>query len=94
MAVKELVVQEGGKSTITTEYLSFTDEDTEPASLEYLVIQPPEFGYLQLANEPGLLYPPQNEVLGGYTVFSLSVIPSFRDSVIPSFRQHLDIFAE
>ena len=33
-----------------------------------------------------LLYPPQNEVLGGYTVFSLSVIPSFRHSVIPSFR--------
>ena len=32
------------------------------------------------------LYPPQNEVLGGYTVFSLSVIPSF--------RQHFDIFAE
>ena len=30
------------------------------------------------------LYPPQNEVLGGYTVFSLSVIPSFRHSVIPS----------
>ena len=28
-----------------------------------------------------LLYPPQNEVLGGYTVFSLSVIPSFRHSV-------------
>ena len=27
------------------------------------------------------LYPPQNEVLGGYTVFSLSVIPSFRHSV-------------
>ena len=41
-----------------------------------------------------LLYPPQNEVLGGYTVFSLSVIPWFRDSVIPSFRQHFDIFAE
>ena len=29
------------------------------------------------------LYPPQNKVLGGYTVFSLSVIPSFRDSVTP-----------
>ena len=54
VAVKELVVQEGGKSTITTEYLLFTDEDTEPASLGYLVLQPPEFGYLQLANEPGL----------------------------------------
>ena len=27
------------------------------------------------------LYPPQNEVLWGYTVFSLSVIPSFRHSV-------------
>ena len=24
------------------------------------------------------LYPPQNRVLGGYTVFSMSVIPSFR----------------
>ena len=41
-----------------------------------------------------LLYPPQNEVLGGYTVFSLSVIPSFRHSVILSFRQHFEIFAE
>ena len=40
------------------------------------------------------LYPPQNEVLGGYTVFSLSVIPSFRHSVILSFRQHFEIFAE
>ena len=34
------------------------------------------------------LYPPQNEVLGGYTVFSLSAIPSFCQSVIPSFRDH------
>ena len=29
------------------------------------------------------IIPPQNVVLGGYTVLSLSVIPSFRDSVIP-----------
>ena len=29
--------------------------------------------------EKALLYPPQNIVLGGYTVFSLSAIPSFRD---------------
>ena len=29
----------------------------------------------------GYLYPPQNVVLGGYTVFSLSVLPSFRHSV-------------
>ena len=26
-------------------------------------------------DHPQSLYPPQNEVLGGYTVFSLSVIP-------------------
>ena len=38
-----------------------------------------------------LLYPPQNRVLGGYTVFSLSVLPSFRPSVFPSFRPHLNI---
>ena len=38
------------------------------------------------------LYPPQNEVLGGYTVFSLSVIPSFRHSVIPSFRHSVNIW--
>ena len=30
---------------------------------------------------PKFLYPPQNGVLGGYTVFSLSVLPSFRLSV-------------
>ena len=34
----------------------------------------------------------KNGVLGGYTVFSISVIPSFHDSVIPKFRQHLRIF--
>ena len=30
------------------------------------------------------LYPPQNGVLAGYTVFSMSVIPKFRHSEIPS----------
>ena len=30
------------------------------------------------------LYPLQNVVLGGYTVFSMSVIPKFRHSKIPS----------
>ena len=38
------------------------------------------------------LYPPQNEVLGVYTVFSLSVILSFRHSVIPSFRHSVNIW--
>ena len=38
-----------------------------------------------------LLYPPQNGVLGGYTVFSLSVLPSFRLSVIPSTFEHFTL---
>ena len=46
----------------------------------------------------GSLYPPQNEVLGGYTVFSMSVIPSFRDSEIPStfkvFAHNFDSFCQ
>ena len=54
VANKELVVIEGGKSTLTTEYLSFTDDDTEPASLSYLILQPPKLGYIQLSNKPGL----------------------------------------
>ena len=56
MSVNELVVTEGGKTTITTEFLSFTDDDTEPASLTYLVLQPPQLGHLQLSNEPGMKY--------------------------------------
>ena len=54
VSVNELVVTEGGKTTITTEFLSFTDDDTEPASLTYLVLQPPQLGHLQLSNEPGM----------------------------------------
>ena len=50
------------------------------------------FSFLQLSKTFNFLYPPQNEVLGGYTVFSLSVIPSFRDSVIPSFRHSVNIW--
>ena len=55
MSNKELVVTEGGKTTITTEYLSFTDDDTEPASLLYIVLQPPEFGHLEHSLGPGML---------------------------------------
>ena len=38
---------------------------------------------------PPAKYPPQNLFLGGYTVFSLSVILSFCNAVIPWFHQHL-----
>ena len=38
---------------------------------------------LMIKKEEALLYPPQNGVLGGYTVFSLSEIPKFRNSEIP-----------
>ena len=46
--------------------------------------------YCWMLSEEGDLHnytPPQNAVLGGYTVFSLSEIPKFRDSVIPSTFQ-------
>ena len=36
-----------------------------------------------------LFIPPQNGVLGWYTVFSLSVILQFRGSVSGPFHQHL-----
>ena len=54
MTNNELIVMEGGRSTITTEYLSFTDDDTEPTSLSYLLLQPPQYGHLELSFEPGM----------------------------------------
>ncbi|KAL3876627.1 hypothetical protein ACJMK2_034445 [Sinanodonta woodiana] len=51
---KELVVAEGGKTKITTDYLSFTDVDSEPASLKYLVIYAPKLGQLEFATQPGV----------------------------------------
>ena len=56
-----------------------------------LVVVPLVYKYKNKLYET-YLYPPQNEVLGGYTVFSLSVIPSFRHSVIPSFRHSVNIW--
>lgn len=69
------MVREGGKTTITTEYLSFTDDDTEPASLSYLVLQPPRLGYIQLTNEPGLFISDEGWIGQGYILtFVFAVI--------------------
>ena len=53
----------------------------ESAVLPSTLLYPPQNGVL--------LYPLQNGVLGGYTVFSMSVSPWFRDSMIARFCQHL-----
>ncbi|XP_053388167.1 extracellular matrix organizing protein FRAS1-like isoform X2 [Mercenaria mercenaria] len=53
LANKELVVKEGGKMTVTTEYLSFTDDDSEPATLLYILIEKPDLGHFELTRNPG-----------------------------------------
>ncbi|XP_076458587.1 LOW QUALITY PROTEIN: extracellular matrix organizing protein FRAS1-like [Babylonia areolata] len=51
---EELVVKEGERERITTDFLSFTDLDSDPGSLLYQVLEGPHLGHLELAEEPGV----------------------------------------
>jgi len=46
--------EEGGETTITTDYLSFTDEDSETSTLLYIIVEPPTLGHIELAGNPGV----------------------------------------
>ena len=50
---RELVVMEGSKVKLTTEYLSFTDVDSEPGSLRYFLVTAPQLGHLELTENTG-----------------------------------------
>lgn len=53
LANQELVVSEGSEAKITTEFLSFTDVDSEPGSLQYFLLSAPILGRLELTDNPG-----------------------------------------
>ena len=55
VANKEMVVKEGERQKITTDFLSFTDVDSEPGSLLYQVFEGPDLGHLELTKDPGSL---------------------------------------
>jgi hypothetical protein len=52
-SLKELVVKEGSREKITTAYLSFTDADSDPASLLFNVFEGPNLGHIELTKQPG-----------------------------------------
>ncbi|VDI42839.1 Hypothetical predicted protein [Mytilus galloprovincialis] len=54
IANKELVVLEGAEIKITTEVLSFTDEDSEPGLLHYYLLSAPNLGHLELTSNQGI----------------------------------------
>ena len=64
---------EGGRSTITTEFLSFTDDDTEPTLLSYLLLQPPQYGHLELSLEPGMIQSPPCSPISCYSHLSMDI---------------------
>ena len=53
LANKVLTVPEDGRMTITTDYLSFTDGDSAPSTLHYMLIKFPVIGHLELSTNPG-----------------------------------------
>lgn len=54
VANKELICEEGGRMTITTDYLSFTDDDSETSTLLYILLEAPKLGHLENVQNPGL----------------------------------------
>lgn len=53
VANRELVVSEGAEAKVTTDFLSFTDVDSEPGSLQYFLLSAPLLGHLELTENPG-----------------------------------------
>lgn len=54
VASRELVVREGSSARLTSEFLSYTDVDSEPASLQYFLVSAPHLGHLELTGNPGM----------------------------------------
>ena len=52
LANNELAVMEGSACKITTEYLSATDVDSEPADLVFAITQQPMLGHIAFAEDP------------------------------------------
>lgn len=52
LANNELAVMEGSARKITTEYLSATDVDSEPADLVFAITQQPMLGHIAFAEDP------------------------------------------
>ena len=52
LANKEMAVMEGSARKITTEFLSATDADSEPADLVFTVTQRPMLGHIAFADDP------------------------------------------
>ncbi|XP_013419183.1 extracellular matrix protein FRAS1-like, partial [Lingula anatina] len=53
-ANKEFSVKEGGAAKITTQFLSATDTDSEPANLLFSVLTPPQLGHIALVGARGM----------------------------------------
>ncbi|CAG5116316.1 unnamed protein product, partial [Candidula unifasciata] len=54
---KEFLVIEGSREKLTTNFLSFSDADTEPGSLSYTVMAGPDLGHLEFLGQPGMCIP-------------------------------------
>lgn len=65
VASKELVVREGSSARLTSEFLSYTDVDSEPASLQYFLVSAPHLGHLELTGNPGI------EIIGVYKLCTM-----------------------
>ncbi|KAK3090989.1 hypothetical protein FSP39_016284, partial [Pinctada imbricata] len=53
-SLKTLIVREDGYAKITTEFLSFTDTDSDPGNLRYFLITAPKLGHLELTGQDGV----------------------------------------
>lgn len=51
---KEFLITEGKREKLTTDFLSFTDTDTDPGSLTYKIMKGPQLGHLELLRQPGI----------------------------------------
>ena len=71
IANKEMIIPEGSKVKITTEFLSFTDEDSEPRLLHYYLLTAPSLGHLELTGNPGII-----KMSNGFCMIILSYILS------------------
>lgn len=65
VASRELVVREGSSARLTSEFLSYTDVDSEPASLQYFLVSAPRLGHLELTANPGI------EIISVYNFFTM-----------------------
>ncbi|KAL4240401.1 Extracellular matrix protein fras1 [Mactra antiquata] len=82
---KEILIEEGGEFTITTQYLSFTDDDSDTMSLLYTIMEPPTLGHIQLKKNPGspVREFTQSDIVAGHVQF---IHTSDSEAVLDSFK--------